>query len=106
MLQNRKYKFNEKNNYIERLQYSIRTWNQNLRKGTTTFEKRHPDASVGYVEVWDIFYQAFLDPASMGAPNSKCTDSKGVKCVSSAMLRTGVSVLTYLVMGEYLASWH
>ncbi|KAI1072966.1 hypothetical protein LB507_009027 [Fusarium sp. FIESC RH6] len=79
--QNQKYKYNETNNYHELLQYGIHTWNQNLKKGTTTFERRHPDASVGYVEVWDIFYKAFLDPASMGAPNATCTDPKGEKCL-------------------------
>ena len=83
--QNQKYKYNETNNYHELLQYGIHTWNQNLKKGTTTFEKQHPDASVGYVEVWDIFYKAFLDPGSMGAPNATCTDPKGEKCVSSAI---------------------
>ncbi|KAJ4129773.1 hypothetical protein NW768_006742 [Fusarium equiseti] len=79
--QNHKIKYNETNNYHELLQYGFHVWNQNLRKGTTTFERRHPDASVGYVEVWDIFYQAFLDPESLGAPNATCTDPKGEKCL-------------------------
>jgi len=76
-----------------------------LRQGTTTFERKHPDARVEYVEVWDIFYQAFLDPETFGAPNATCTDPKGEKCVSEVIFsRIGVSVLTYLVMGKYFAS--
>ncbi|KAF5698788.1 cellulose-binding GDSL lipase acylhydrolase [Fusarium globosum] len=50
------------------------------RQNTIRFRKAHPDAKVACVEVWDIFYEAFLRPQSLGAPNSTCLDPSGKGC--------------------------
>lgn len=62
--------------------YVVNRWNSLLRQNTIRFRKAHPDAKVACVEVWDIFYEAFLRPQSLGAPNSTCLDPSGKGCVS------------------------
>ncbi|KAH7232367.1 uncharacterized protein BKA55DRAFT_581030 [Fusarium redolens] len=70
------------NNYKhEKVSYAINLWNSLLRQNTALFRQAHPDAKVTYVEIWDLFYQAFLHPESLGARNSTCVDPNGKDCL-------------------------
>jgi phospholipase/lecithinase/hemolysin len=75
-------KFHDNDYKHEKVSWAINLWNSLLRKNTALFQQAHPDAKVTYVEIWDLFYQAFLHPESLGAPNSTCIDPNGKDCVS------------------------
>ncbi|KAF4994812.1 hypothetical protein FGRMN_5546 [Fusarium graminum] len=61
--------------------YAATVWNKCLRQNTILFQQTHRDAKANYIEVWDIFYQAFLQPQSLGAKNSTCVDPEGKTCL-------------------------
>ncbi|KAH6964601.1 hypothetical protein DER45DRAFT_557021 [Fusarium avenaceum] len=66
---------------IEQFVYGKTLWNEELKKNTLLFQQSHSDARVAYVEVWDLFYRAFLHPWSLGARTSTCIDSYGKTCL-------------------------
>ncbi|SPJ86892.1 uncharacterized protein FTOL_11917 [Fusarium torulosum] len=66
---------------IEQFIYAKTLWNGFLKQNTLLFQQTHHDAKVTHVEVWDIFYQAFFHPQSLGAKNSTCIDPKGKTCL-------------------------
>ncbi|OBS26091.1 hypothetical protein FPOA_00035 [Fusarium poae] len=61
--------------------YGVNLWNRALRENTIQFGQTHPDAKATYVDVWDIFYQAFFYPKSLEAKNATCIDPKGKDCL-------------------------
>lgn len=69
----------------EKLLYGISLWNRALRENSIKFGRTHPETKVTYVDVWDIFYQAFFDPESLKAENATCIDHTGLKCVSDSI---------------------
>ncbi|KAF5564568.1 cellulose-binding GDSL lipase acylhydrolase [Fusarium phyllophilum] len=75
------HKDNDTHHSYEMVSYAVNRWNSLLRQNTVRFRKSHPDAKVTYVEIWDIFYEAFLRPQDVGAPNSTCVDPSGKGCL-------------------------
>jgi hypothetical protein len=67
---------------IEQFIYAKTLWNEFLKQNTLLFQQAHYDAKVTYIEVWDLFYRAFLHPKSLGVRNSTCIDPRGKRCVS------------------------
>lgn len=67
---------------IEQFVYAKTLWNEELKKNTLLFQQTHNDAKVAHIEVWDLFYRAFLHPWTLGARNSTCIDSHSKSCVS------------------------
>ncbi|KAJ4252469.1 hypothetical protein NW762_011070 [Fusarium torreyae] len=74
-------KANDTDHKYETVSYAINRWNSLLRQNTILFQETHPNAHVTYVEVWDIFYEAFLHPQSLGVWNSTCLDPSGQNCL-------------------------
>ncbi|WZH44174.1 uncharacterized protein QYS62_005192 [Fusarium acuminatum] len=66
---------------IEQFIYAKTLWNEFLKQNTLLFQQEHYDAKVSYIEVWDLFYRAFLHPGSFGARNSTCIDPRGKRCL-------------------------
>ncbi|KAG7409868.1 Acetylesterase [Fusarium oxysporum f. sp. rapae] len=74
-------KSNDTHHSYEMVSYAVNRWNSLLRQNTVLFRRTHTDAKVTYVEVWDIFYEAFLRPQSLGLQNSTCVDPSGKDCL-------------------------
>ncbi|KAF4332073.1 cellulose-binding GDSL lipase acylhydrolase [Fusarium beomiforme] len=90
------------NNYKhERVSYAVNLWNSFLRKNTILFQQAHPDARVTYVEIWNLFYRAFLHPQSLGALNSTCVDPKGKNCLWADSGHPGEKI--HQLVGERIA---
>ncbi|KAF5011695.1 hypothetical protein FDECE_2204 [Fusarium decemcellulare] len=89
----------------EKLLYSIERWNGFLRENFVAFKESHKDCKSVLLEISDIFWDAYLDPQSVGAPNSNCTDKKGVNCVWYDPLHPGKRVHELLAERAAEAAW-
>ncbi|KAL6365679.1 hypothetical protein LRP88_01680 [Fusarium phalaenopsidis] len=61
------------------LTYAIRVWNDHLVEHIERFRQDHPNSKASVVQIWDIYMNAMLDPASFGSRNNHCTDRRGDK---------------------------
>ncbi|KAF4949264.1 hypothetical protein FGADI_9035 [Fusarium gaditjirri] len=98
-------KSHDTNHEYEMFSYAVNLWNSFLRKNTALFQKTHADAKVSYVEVWDIFYRAFLQPQSLGIQNSTCVDPRGKDCLWTNTAHPGQKIHQLIGARVAEAAW-
>lgn len=87
--------------YFKQLPYSalagsadadVTQWNKALNSGAASFESKHPDSSILFMDTKSVFNPILDHPTEYGAPDNTCHNHDGTSCLWFDTIHPGQAI--------------